>query len=179
MSNIISVSEFLKLHNNECCVLDLRTGGEREREYLAESLHLPVQQLSSDSFEQILREVDIKKPVYLLCQSGLRAQMAIDKLGNCSRKLVIIDGGINALKAINHALECGESKMLPIDRQVRILVGVMVVLGVVLGAWVAPGFYALSAFAGAGMIFAGITNICPLVTLIASMPWNNGRGCGC
>jgi len=179
MGDIIKVADFAKLHSIDCCVLDLRTSGEREREYLAESLHLPVQQLTREGFDQLVQEVDADKPVYLLCQSGRRAQMAIEKLGNCSRKLIIVDGGINGLKSLNHPLECGESKVLPLERQVRISVGLLVVSGVALGVWVNPGFYGLSAFAGAGLIFAGITDICPLAMVVARMPWNNGRGCGC
>ena len=33
----------------------------------------------------------------------------------------------------------------------------MVVLGVLLGALVAPAFYALAGFVGAGLVFAGVT----------------------
>ena len=45
-------------------------------------------------------------------------------------------------------------------------------LGVVLGTWVAPGFYGLSAFVGAGLIFAGISGWCGMAKLLAFMPWN-------
>jgi hypothetical protein len=57
-------------------------------------------------------------------------------------------------------------------RQVQIAAGSMVVLGVVLGALVAPGFYALSGFVGAGLVFAGVTGTCGLARILRLMPWN-------
>ena len=62
----------------------------------------------------------------------------------------------------------------PIDimRQVQIGAGSLVLIGVALGALVAPGFYALSAFVGAGLLFAGATGFCGMAHLLARMPWN-------
>jgi hypothetical protein len=41
-----------------------------------------------------------------------------------------------------------------------------------LGALVHPGFYALSGFIGAGLVFAGVTDTCGMGLLLARMPWN-------
>lgn len=57
-------------------------------------------------------------------------------------------------------------------RQVQIAAGSMVVLGVVLGVLVAGPFYILSAFVGAGLVFAGLTGTCGLASLLRRMPWN-------
>jgi hypothetical protein len=35
-----------------------------------------------------------------------------------------------------------------------------------------PGGFALSAFVGAGLVFAGVTDTCGMGMLIARMPWN-------
>jgi rhodanese-related sulfurtransferase len=50
--------------------------------------------------------------------------------------------------------------------------GMLVLLGVGLGAWVHPAFYGLSAFVGAGLVFAGITDWCGMAMVLAKMPWN-------
>ena len=47
------------------------------------------------------------------------------------------------------------SQPIDIMRQVQIGAGSLVLVGVVLGTLVAPGFYALSGFVGAGLLFAG------------------------
>jgi hypothetical protein len=38
-----------------------------------------------------------------------------------------------------------------------------------------PAFSALSAFVGAGLLFAGITDTCGMAMLLAKMPWNQVR----
>ncbi|MGO7251628.1 YgaP-like transmembrane domain, partial [Rhizobium brockwellii] len=45
-------------------------------------------------------------------------------------------------------------------RQVQITAGALVLAGVLLGLFVTPGFFALSAFVGAGLTFAGVTGWC-------------------
>jgi predicted branched-subunit amino acid permease len=62
---------------------------------------------------------------------------------------------------------------LPLERQVRIAAGSLVLLGAVLGWLVQPGFFALSAFVGAGLVFAGITDFCGMGIVLSKMPWNS------
>lgn len=54
----------------------------------------------------------------------------------------------------------------------RIVAGAMVLTGVILGRFVHPAFLLISAFVGAGLIFAGITDWCGMGLLLAKMPWN-------
>jgi hypothetical protein len=55
---------------------------------------------------------------------------------------------------------------------VRVAAGSLVLLGVILGWQVHPGFYGLSAFVGAGLLFAGVTDTCGMGILLSKMPWN-------
>ena len=57
-------------------------------------------------------------------------------------------------------------------RQVQITAGSLVLLGAILGTWVAPAFYGLSAFVGAGLMFAGISGWCGMAKILAVLPWN-------
>ena len=62
-----------------------------------------------------------------------------------------------------------------IERQVRIAAGSLVLLGVI-GGWVLhPAFTGISAFVGAGLVFAGITDWCGMGLLLMKMPWNRNR----
>jgi hypothetical protein len=65
--------------------------------------------------------------------------------------------------------------VISLERQVRITAGALVVIGVALGWFVHPGFYGLSAFIGAGLVFAGVTDICGLCVLLAKLPWNKRK----
>jgi rhodanese-related sulfurtransferase len=57
-------------------------------------------------------------------------------------------------------------------RQVQIVAGGLVLLGVVLSQVVAPGWLWLSGVVGAGLIFAGISGFCGMARLLAALPWN-------
>jgi hypothetical protein len=48
----------------------------------------------------------------------------------------------------------------------------MVLLGLALALAVSPWFALISAFAGAGLLFAGLTGFCGLARLLAFAPWN-------
>ena len=63
-------------------------------------------------------------------------------------------------------------KVMSLERQVRIAAGALVLIGVGLGTWMHPLFYGLSAFVGAGLAFAGITDWCGMGLLLAKTPWN-------
>ena len=69
-------------------------------------------------------------------------------------------------------VEEDRSQPIEIMRQVQIAAGSLVLLGVILGLTVAPGWFALSGFVGAGLVFAGTTGWCGMAYLLAIMPWN-------
>ena len=57
----------------------------------------------------------------------------------------------------------------------RIAAGSLVSVGILLGVLVNPWFFGLSAFVGAGLVFAGVTDTCGMGMILAHMPWNNER----
>jgi rhodanese-related sulfurtransferase len=84
---------------------------------------------------------------------------------------VSVDGGTQAWEAAGLPIVRGQ-KTISLERQVRIAAGSLVVLGAVLGYFVHPYFIGLSAFVGAGLVFAGVTDTCGMGMLLARMPWN-------
>jgi hypothetical protein len=64
------------------------------------------------------------------------------------------------------------SKPIEMQRQVQIVAGGLVLLGLVLAVVVSPWFAALSAFVGAGLVFAGVSGWCGMAKVLAVMPWN-------
>ena len=57
-------------------------------------------------------------------------------------------------------------------RQVQIVAGSLILLGAALGFTLTPAFYGLSAFIGAGLLFAGVSGFCGMARLLALMPCN-------
>jgi hypothetical protein len=67
--------------------------------------------------------------------------------------------------------------MMSLERQVRIAAGILILVGVALHYLVHPYLLGLSAFVGAGLVFAGVTDTCAMGMLIAKMPWNQVNSC--
>jgi rhodanese-related sulfurtransferase len=63
-------------------------------------------------------------------------------------------------------------KAISLERQVRIVAGLLVLTGSLLGMFVSRWFMGLPAFVGAGLTFAGITDTCGMAMILARMPWN-------
>ena len=111
-------------------------------------------------------------PLYLLCASGIRATKAAEKLRNAGLdEVVVVEGGTNAWVAAGLPVIRGR-KTISIERQVRIGAGSFVLAGTALGRFVHPAFYLLAAFVGAGLVFAGVSDICGLAIVLAKAPWN-------
>ena len=53
-----------------------------------------------------------------------------------------------------------------------IAAGLLVLIGSLLGFFWHPYFIGISAFVGAGLAFAGITDTCGMGMMLARMPWN-------
>lgn len=59
------------LHDGSVTLLDTRTAGEYQRGHIQGFVNIPV-----DGLRERLSELDPKKPVYVICQSGLRSYIA-------------------------------------------------------------------------------------------------------
>ena len=169
----IHPKELIANKTADMCILDVRTAAEIKAAHLPGCLHIPLHELTPERLQdEIAKSGKNGSAVYLLCQGGKRAQMAADQLhGKISAELVVIEGGINAVKAANIPLNEGKG-LMSLERQVRIAAGFLGLLGVVLGFQVDANFFLLSGFVGAGLMFAGITDTCMMGMLIAKAPWN-------
>lgn len=170
MLNTITPDEAARLLREDGATLvDVREADEHARERIPGARNLPLSRL-----EEAELAVHQGKPVLFHCRSGARTAGNADRLaakaGLC--EAYVVEGGLDAWKRAG--LPVAEDRRQPIElmRQVQIAAGSMVVLGVLLGAFVTPGFYLLSGFVGAGLVFAGVTGTCGLAHLLRMMPWN-------
>ena len=113
-----------------------------------------------------------EEEIHVICQSGGRSMKVCQKLEAAGfTKIVNIEGGTSAWHAAGLPVVEGK-KVMSLERQVRIAAGSLVVIGAAIGQFVHPGGFALSAFIGAGLVFAGVTDTCGMGMMIAKMPWN-------
>ena len=150
-------------------LIDVRTPAEHGEIHIANSRLMPLDRLDPTEVKAAAAQAE---QCVIVCRSGKRAEQAFQKLqaAGCGN-LAILDGGVTAWEDAGLPVNRG-AKAISLERQVRIAAGLLVLTGVILGTWVHPGFYGLSAFVGAGLTFAGITDWCGMGMLLAKMPWN-------
>ncbi len=163
--------ELLRQSGKPLELIDVRTPAEFREMHVAYAVNRPLEKLDPPSIMQS-RSSSCDQPLFVICRSGARGKQACEQFiaaGYC--QVINVEGGTLACEAAGLPLVRGR-KTLSLDRQLRIAIGTLVLAGAVLGWLVHPWFIALSAFCGAGLIFAGITDKCPLAMAIARMPWN-------
>lgn len=172
MNKVIEMdSQSLKegLKNKEICLIDVREPIENTEERIEGALLMPV---SSFDPAKVLSIKGDKKLV-LHCRSGKRSMKAAEQLiENGCLEIYSLKGGIEAWKANGYEVEKSKNAPISLMRQVQIAAGSLVLLGFILSIFVQKEFIYLSAFVGAGLVFAGLTNTCALGMLLAKMPWN-------
>jgi len=149
-------------------LLDVRSPVEFAEVHVPQARNVPLDDLQPD---QLQFQKD--QPVYLLCRSGQRAAKAADKFARQGySQPVVVAGGTLAWIDARLPVTRGQSKVISLERQVRIAAGSLVCIGVLLGWFVHRGFFGLSAFVGAGLVFAGVTDFCGMGLLLLKLPWN-------
>lgn len=161
----------------EAELLDVRTPGEYAAGHVPGAELIPLDELDPAAFGRE-RSGDVA-PVYVLCQSGGRARKAIEKLERAGvQGCVLVEGGTQAWLDAGLPVNRGESKVLPLMRQVQITIGLVSATGAALALAVNPWFALLPLITGCGLLFAGITGYCGLAMILAKMPWNRTKNCG-
>ncbi len=176
----ISAAELAKLiqSGTPCDLIDVRTPGEFAGVHAAGARLVPLDALDVQAV-LASRQAATDQPIYLICKAGSRGKKACEKFiaAGCTN-VVNVDGGTDAWVAAGLPVERSGSGVIALDRQVRIAAGSLVLLGVLLAWKVSAIFIGLSAFVGAGLVFAGITDTCGMAMMLAKMPWNQATCAG-
>ena len=155
-----------RLIDDGAVLVDVREADERVREHVPGTRHHALSRLST---------IDTAgaKAVIFHCRSGARTAANASRLaGAAGCDAYVLEGGIDAWKKAGLPVATDTRQPIEIMRQVQITAGSLVVVGVVLGFWIAPAFFGLSAFVGAGLVFAGVSGWCGMAKLLGLMPWN-------
>jgi rhodanese-related sulfurtransferase len=109
----------------------------------------------------------------VLCKSGGRAASASGKLRAAGIECVVVTGGTDACVAAGLPVERDATAHgWSIERQVRLIAGLLVLIGVGVGATGHPIGYGIAGFVGAGLTFSGLTNFCGMALVLGRCPWN-------
>jgi rhodanese-related sulfurtransferase len=177
MSNLqtISPQRAAELVRSGAVMVDVREADEHAREHIPGARHHALTRI--DSANPVKASDDV---LIFYCRSGARTKGNAPKLAAAAQSCEahILEGGLEAWKKAGLPVTLDRSQPIEIMRQAQIAAGSLVLLGAVLGAFVAPGFYTLSAFVGGGLLFAGVSGFCGMERLLSLMPWNRRAAAG-
>ncbi|MFD0891585.1 rhodanese-like domain-containing protein [Streptosporangium algeriense] len=151
-------------------LLDVRTPAEFESAHIDGSVNVPLDRL--EEYLPQLADAMTGRSV-LICQSGGRARTAQTKLTAAGlHGSVVMTGGLNAWISSGAPVNRGR-RSWSLERQVRLVAGLLVLVSVTLSLWWAPALLA-TAFVGAGLTYAGASDNCMMGMLLARLPYNRG-----
>ena len=154
-------------------LLDVRTAPEYASAHVPSAKLMPLHELN---VHEVLAWHKPGEPIYVLCQAGARAAKAIEQFERAGcYDCVLVEGGTQAWIDAGLPVHRGTSTVLPIMRQVQIVVGSLSAVSAILALAVNSWFAAIPLFLGCGLLFAGITGTCGMAIMLAKMPWNRSR----
>lgn len=170
MVNLVKADVLKKwLDNHEAFLVDVRNPAEYRADHIEQAHLIPAAELSVEKIPP-----DTKR-VVIHCGVGILSRKACESLlkKNLSIEIYNLEGGIVAWRNAGFPTQKSPGgRSLPLDRQVQVTAGFLTFFGIVLGYFVHPGFLVLSAFIGAGLMFAGLSGFCGMEKILAKMPWN-------
>lgn len=149
-------------------LLDVRSALEFSQAHIKDAVHVPIDILAGRAGELSRAGQNY----IVLCRTGNRSPMAADML---------IQSGIPGVKVMQGGMVRWQKEGLPLvkgeggvslERQVRVIAGSFVLLGIALSWFLHTGFIFLSVFVGCGLIFAGLTDNCLMGMLLMKLPYN-------
>jgi rhodanese-related sulfurtransferase len=166
------------LSRSECVLVDVREADEHARERIAGSVLLPLSTLTPQQVNALGAN-----RVAIHCKSGRRGADAVARcagLAAAGITVVNVRGGIEAWKAAGLPTIVDTARpRISVMQQTQIVIGTCVFAGTALGFLVHPGFLAIPAFMGAGLVFAGATGFCGMAVAIGKLPWNRVPTASC
>lgn len=150
--------------------IDVRSASEYSSGHLPGSVNIPMEQVEA-RIEDLLPNF----PIVLVCQAGKRARMVAGLLEPCRSDVIVLEGGVNAWKAAGLPLLVSSNSRWSLERQVRLVAGLLVLAALLLSETVHRYWLGLAGFVGLGLTFAGFTDLCLMASLLVKLPWNRHR----
>lgn len=155
-------------------LIDVRAPEEFRAAHIPGSQNVPVEWLGQVPAWALAGE-DEERGVVLICRTGQRAAEAGRRLTDEGLPGVrVLDGGIRAWRGSGAPVARGR---WPIERQVRLVAGGIVLAAVLTSIWV-PAAKWVAGFIGAGLTFAALSNTCAMGALLARLPVNRAAATG-
>ncbi|OEU88621.1 transporter [Streptomyces abyssalis] len=159
---------------NSATVIDVRAPGEYASGHIPGAHNVPLDRL--DDALTALGAATGKGELVVVCASGARSGTACGRLAGQGITATSLEGGTQAWARGGHTLDRpeGARAVWPMERQVRLVAGSLVVLGILLDLAV-PGARVLSFLIGGGLVFSALSNTCGMAAVLSKLPYNRRR----
>ncbi len=166
-----TVVDWLAADPDGLTVLDVRSPAEFETRHIAGSYNLPLP-LVEDHAPVLAATPDHR--IVLVCQSGVRADQAGQRLAGAGMtNLQVLGAGVPGFAAAGGPVVEGRARW-SMERQVRVVAGVLVLAGVFASRLLHPRAVLLAGGIGAGLTVSALTDTCTMGRLLAALPHNRG-----
>jgi rhodanese-related sulfurtransferase len=163
----IPAKDATKLISQGALLIDIRSPDEYARERIPNARLHPLSQITANSIG------DGAPAVIFHCRSGFRTTANAATLVAAAKcNAYVLEGGLEAWRDTGFPTIKEPKRPIEIMRQVQILIGGMVLVGVLLGMLAAPAFFIIPLFMGGGLIFAGVTGSCAMAKALTFLPMN-------
>ena len=172
--SILSARELeRKIREEEIRVIDVRTPGEFGNKRISRSLNIPLNAFGEE-ISELTTDDEKGLPLCIVCQSGVRAEKASKMLSaDQFESVFLLAGGLDNWVHEKLPVEKDAREVIPLDRQVRITIGTLILIGTAACYFLEDTRWLLApAFFGAGLVFSGVTGFCGLAKILSVMPWN-------
>jgi rhodanese-related sulfurtransferase len=113
------------------------------------------------------------EPLQLICKSGKRALQAQSILAAAGfTRLTVLSGGMDQWIAGRQPIEVNARRPWSLERQVRFTAGTLILISLALAFGISRYFLLATTLVGAGLVFAGASDICMMATVLGWLPWN-------
>ena len=153
--------------SSQAFLLDVRGFDEFAAGHAAGASCIPLPDL-----ERRAGEIPSGRPVLVMCQSGGRSALAAERLRALGMdNITDVQGGFQAWLKAGLPSEA-QTSVIPLERQVRIAAGALVLGFSLLGFLVRKAFFAGGLFIGFMLTLTGMLGICPMMSVLKLLPWN-------
>lgn len=161
----VDINELRNETGAQAKLIDVRSAAEFAIGHVPGAINVPMEQVDA-------RMADIGDgPVVILCEAGTRAAIVAGWLAD-RQPVSVLAGGTGAWRKAGFPMVACSPSRWSLERQVRFAAGLIVLTATALAVLFSPGWIYVAMFVGAGLTFAGATNICGMAILLGRMPWN-------
>jgi rhodanese-related sulfurtransferase len=154
--------------DRDCIVVDVRQYPEFAAGAIPSARLVPL-----NSLEKAAKDWDRGHRYVRVCKSGKRSEQAaaiLERMG--FTWVAMLQGGTEAWIEAGLPVAKASRRVWSLERQVRAIAGAMILAFTLLGIAVSSWFLGATLFVGAGLLVAGVTDICLMATVLGKLSWN-------